>query len=303
MTIWQIFNMIHWIILIKNYKNESFPLFYNNIIRYVGGITEFCYTLGLFGQIISFIIICIFNYSDSNHYKWFQIIKVFKGIQTMDSIGFYDEKAIRKLITKIKFIKFFTIILADFGTIFVCLTSLTILIIFFNSLNIIIGTLNALWLLISTFFVLKITTSFLYYFIVCDYCRMRFKLFNDILRNTRKISGSRKVNKLLCEHNRICGQIIGYNKFWKNFYFAINYTLIPMNLMLLQQLLFEDLMLITFIAILIISVGYSLTHFVLNHLAASINREASKSHKYLQKLFIKILSSIDPKRKLKVIFL
>jgi hypothetical protein len=131
---------------------------------------------------------------------------------------------------------------------------------------------------------------------------MRFKLFNDVLKNTRKISGSRKVNKLLCEHNRICGQIIDYNKFWKNFYFTINYTLIPMNLMLLQQLLFEDLMLITFIMNLIFSVGYSLTHFVLNHLTASINREASKSHKYLQKLIIKILSSNDRKRKLKVIY-
>jgi hypothetical protein len=62
-------------------------------------------------------------------------------------------------------------------------------------------------------------------------------------------------------------------------------------------------MLITFIVNLIFSVRYSLTHFVLNHLTASINREASKSHKYWQKLFIKILSSIDPKRKLKVDFL
>jgi hypothetical protein len=184
MTIWQIFNTIHWIILIKNYKNESFPLFYSNIIRYVRRITKFYYALDIFGSIISLIIICIFNYSDSNHYKWLEIIEVLKGIQTMDSIGIYDERAIRKLITKIKFIKFFIIIVTDFGTIFICLMSLTVLIIFFNSLNIIIGTLNALWLLIYSFSVLKITTtSFLYYYIVCDYCRMRFKLFNNVLKS------------------------------------------------------------------------------------------------------------------------
>jgi hypothetical protein len=49
--------------------------------------------------------------------------------------------------------------------------------------------------------------------------------------------------RIIREHNNICNDILKYEKFWKSFYFVLTYAIIPINLMCLQQLLFDDIVL------------------------------------------------------------
>ncbi len=52
---------------------------------------------------------------------------------------------------------------------------------------------------------------------------------------------SSTIKWLITEQNRICEQLISYNKFWSKLYIVFIMTIIPMNLRLLQEFLFEVL--------------------------------------------------------------
>jgi hypothetical protein len=65
---------------------------------------------------------------------------------------------------------------------------------------------------------------------------------NDLIINDR-LSGqqiSSTVKEFISEHNQICTQPWGYNKFWKKLFFSFVFTMIPMNLCLLYEILFQE---------------------------------------------------------------
>jgi ABC-type transport system involved in Fe-S cluster assembly fused permease/ATPase subunit len=83
-----------------------------------------------------------------------------------------------------------------------------------------------------------ITFSFLYYLIVCYYCKIRFKSFNDYLNSLkdakiRAFINYKTVDQLIKDRNSICSDTKNYNKFWQKYYFALTYTLISINLLTL----------------------------------------------------------------------
>ena len=51
----------------------------------------------------------------------------------------------------------------------------------------------------------------------------------------------RAVKEFTEEHNRYCTHINAVNQFWKNFYLAFFTTMIPINLIIMHQILFEDI--------------------------------------------------------------
>jgi hypothetical protein len=88
-----------------------------------------------------------------------------------------------------------------------------------------------------------ITFSFLYYFIVCYYCKTIFKAFNNSIKQLfdgKAFLKYKTIDQLIKDHNSICLDIKLYNKFLQKYYFSLTYTLIPINLILLQLILFED---------------------------------------------------------------
>ncbi len=92
---------------------------------------------------------------------------------------------------------------------------------------------------------------------------------------------SSTIKSFITKHNRICEQLISYNKFWSKLYFVFIMTIIPANLCLLQEFLFEDLKL--YIKIL---VGFSIIVqfifiFIFQFLLASLS---NKIHRFGQKL-------------------
>jgi hypothetical protein len=112
---------------------------------------------------------------------------------------------------------------------------------------------------------------------------------------------SRKNFKALIEeHNSICNDIKLHNKFWKYYSLAITYVLIPINLMTLQQIFFEDIMIPILILATIFLVVFLSSQVMLNSITASINKEASNSYKILIRLYLDSNSYIKFKDQIKV---
>jgi hypothetical protein len=294
--------IIRILLQLRFYKNPNYRLFSYDLFNYLGGLTQFVYATCLFGAVMSLRLLHLFNYSDESLYKWFDIIKVLKGLENNDSIGLKNKEIYESFVQRIKFSKFvieITLKFAAFLTFFLFiglafLVSNTIRSLFF-------GILNAIFHVLWTNYVLGVQLySFLFYFMSCYYFEIRFKILNDNISRNSKLSVVKLTASIIGEHNNICDDILKYDKFWKSFYFILTYTIIPINLMLLQQLLFDDIILTAILIYSMVLIIYLISHIVLNLISASVNKNALKSHKFLFKFQTKFLSSINVKQRIKV---
>jgi len=303
LNIWFLFNIIRWFSYAKAFKKGRFLLLEFDFIRYIGGLLEFHYAITILGSILCLRIVYLFNYSDRNHYKWLDIIDLLKRLESKDTIGLFDQNDMRKFIKKIKFFKNVIDLLNYFGQLSFPLMTISVLIVHFDSITVHISyaILNSIMFCLWCYSILKIISySFFYYFIVCYYCRMRLRSLNKLISKIKIFSKSSKIDEVIKEQNDICNDMVIYNKFWKNYYFAINYVLTPINLMLLEEMLFEKLPFTTLLIVILFLVNNLLSHLMLNILTASLNREARELHKnLLRKSNIKSFT-LTIKRKLKV---
>jgi hypothetical protein len=297
--------IIRYGILLKIFKTKK--VHYFDIIQYFGGFPEFYYLCAIFVLIFSFRILYIFNHSNSNDYEWLQIIKVLNGSQSFDSLKIYNKNEIQKYVQKIKSFKFFLNLFNYSHNIFNFFSTLAVLFLFFNYSDLIrFGILSAFIYLMISYFGLSISAfSFFYYFIVCFYCKTIFKSFNNFIKllfdgKSKAFLKYKTVDQLIKDHNSICLDIKLYNKFWQKYYFGLTYTLIPMNLILLHIILFEEQMLFLLCADILFFLGTIISHFIFNLITASINSEASKSYKSLLQMYLKSNFLVNTRRKMKV---
>jgi hypothetical protein len=286
---------------LKFYKNPNYPLFYYDLFNYFGGLPQYQFALCFSVIVLSMRLIYLFNYSDENHYKWLDIIKVLKSLQSMDSIGL-DNKEYESFVQRIKFYKLLTDRSLKVSIYFNIFFDITLAFLVFNTIqSLIFGILNALFHCLWITYILGVQLyGFLFYFIVCHYIRTRFKILNNKISRKSKLSVVKLAASIIREHNNICNDILEYDKFWKSFFFALTYTIIPTNLMLLQQLLFDDIMPTTIVIYSLFAIIYLISHIVLNLVSASVNKNASKSHKFLFGFQTKFLSSINIKQNIKI---
>jgi hypothetical protein len=300
-----LFNIIRYITYTFVSINGKVPKSYLDLCQYAGGITQLYRLANLFCLILILAIIILFNYSHSM--QWIEIIGILEGNRVMERMRNSNFEYWDKFINRIKLMRIITK-LAVYSSVFLyALMSIVLVIISHDLVQIfkygIIGILLYISLGFPIIFILFY--SFLYYYIVCYYCRMRFRIFNNFLEQKIKNKMFIKykvIDELFREHNGICNKIIFYNKFWKHYFFAINYILIPIYLLVLQQIIFEETnfpVFITSFSGFIVSVG---THLTINSLAASINKESSKLYKSLHNFYLKLIPSLNTKRKIKVYF-
>jgi hypothetical protein len=275
------------------------------LINHSGGLNQFVIAMGLFGAVMSLRLLYLFNYSDESLYKWLDIIKVIKGLKNMDSIGLKNEKEYELFVQRIKFFKFLIEILLKYFSflIFFSFIGLTFLVsktiqsLFFGILS---AIFHGLW----TNYAFGVQLySFLFYFMSCYYFEIRFKILNNNISRNSKLSDVELTARIIYEHNNICNDILKYNKFWKSFYFTLTYTIIPINLMLLQQLLLDDIIFTAFLIYSLLVIIYLFSHIILNLISASVNKNASKSHKFLFKFQTQFLSLINVRQKIKVLII
>jgi hypothetical protein len=304
---------IHFFVCIIRYGilsiifKKRISVYYFDLFQYFGEFPEFYYIALIFGSFLCFRILHIFNHSNSNDYEWLNVIKVLNGSQSFDSLKIYNKDEIQKYVRKIKSFKFF-LTLSFYSTLsFDFFTSLAVLYLFFNYSDLIIfGILSAFIYLMNCYFWMSVNGfSFFYYFIICFYCKIIFKSFNNSIKQLFDGKGKtflkyKTIDQLIKDHNSICLDIKLYNKFWQKYYFSLTYTLIPINLLILQLILFEDHILPLFFSLISCFFGSFMSHLMFNLMTASINSEASKSYKSLLELYLKTNSLLNTKRKMKV---
>jgi hypothetical protein len=286
----------------KFYKNPNYPLFYFDPLNYFSGLTQFTYAIYLLGSVFGLRLIYLFNYSDESLYKWLDIIEVLKGLKSLDSIGLKKNKEYESFVKRIKFFEFLieiSIKIILIVSLFFCM-GLTFLV-YDTIQSLFFGILNTMfhWFWTNCAFGIE-SYSFLFYFIVCYYSKIRFKILNNIISRNSKLPVVKLTARIIREHNDVCNDILRYDKFWNKFYFALTYTIIPINLMLLHLILFDDLILTSFLIFSMVVIIYLFSHIVLNLISASVNKNALKSHKYLFKFQTKFSSRINLKQKIKV---
>jgi hypothetical protein len=296
--------IIRYGILLKTFKSRK--VYYFDIIQYFGEFPEFNYLLIIFGSIFCFRILHIFNHSNSNDYEWINIIKVLNGSQSLDSLKINNNQ-IQNYVKKIKSFKFFLNLCVYLTFTFALFTAVAVSFLFFNYSDLIrFGILSAFIYLIDAYFCMNVIAfSLFYYFIVCFYCKTIFKSFNSSIKKLFDRKGKaflkyKTIDQLIKDHNSICLDIKLYNKFWQKYYFSLTYTLIPINLLTLQLILFEKHILPLFCGLILSFFVTFVSHLTINIIIASINSEASKSYKSLLEMYLKTNSLLNTKRKIKV---
>jgi len=308
MSLWLFLNLFHYFLCLMFIKNGKTPNYFFDIIPHIGGITQFFYLMSILGLILALRVINLFNNKNIDYFRWLEIIEVLKGLKNMDTIEMNDKNQFKIFIKKINILTSMLKISVKLNAILLTVMPITVLILFYDIKDLIIyGILSGFKFFGFFYFGTAIILySFLYYFIVCYYCKVRFRLFNDKLKRMKKIKKNyrhKEVLDLIKEHNRICYRIFMHNKFWRKYSFAMVYSLIPCNLMNLQQLFFEDINIGIRGLALVFAIGTLFELFRLNSIMASINSEASKSYKFLFKLFLDMKSNMNLSIKIKVFIL
>jgi hypothetical protein len=174
---------------------------------------------------------------------------------------------------------------------------------FFRAISIGLITLITSWL--YCYYIAGIIYySLMYFLIISYYCKLRMNSVNENLKIlTKKFMISNKaIDNLLKDHNDICNTINDYNIFWKRIYELTLYGIIPLNLILLHQVFFGDLLLLNRLTFIIAVISYLSLLFVLNFMTASVHKEVSISYRLINLLLLKLSSNLTTRRKIKVIF-
>ncbi len=128
-------------------------------------------------------------------------------------------------------------------------------------------------------------------YIIQYYLYLKIRNMNENIANllkNKKINSIESIKSALIEHNGICEEISDLNKISKSLYFTFVFVMIPINLLLLHQYLFEDLKFYIKIGALFLIIVQSIAIFFFQFYFASCSASMHKSVKILAKLQWKI---------------
>ena len=244
-------------------------------------------------------------------YQWTGILKILKNFDGMQRN--------RKLINNLKLQKKFTrtikiirkIILLTIKSIeiLVVLQVITFSVLNYSLIDLIcLGVIGGLFhFFIQRSMAVITCISFFYFFIVCYYLNLKFtSLKQQILeirenfKTNRKSMNTKIFMRIIREFNQICNEIIIYNSFWRKYYFAVNYTMILLNLIFLQLILFENMPTIIKIMLVISCVCAIGAHMACNSVISSINTESKNCYKSLFELYFETNRLMNTRTKIKV---
>lgn len=316
--VWLTFNIIRYLFYAYHSKDGRLPKYLFDVTQDFGTINILVHLPMAISVIFTATTICLFNLSHVNNFKWYAIILTLKSFNNSpfhDRNLQFDCIAIRKrFVRKIKFARIMCYISAKFISITALLLDITSLFVNYKWEHILYFGIIATFLhyLTLSYGAPIFFYSFLYYYIVIEYCKLRLIAFNNYITNfnseltnrntlmpiTRKLS---RIEKILMTHNEICHSIEVYNRFWMWYYFALTYTLIPTNLMCLQQIIVNDdqnLAAQIFVALFLLSSISS--HILLNKTVSDVHKLLSNTHISLYKLYTYTDNTTENHIKIKV---
>jgi hypothetical protein len=239
--------------------------------------------------------------------KWLQIIKVLKGVLSVEELRISDKnKVIKLFLNTDKLYKALKLSYNCLMTIIFLITTAIILFKydFYRAITIGLISLIIIWLYCN-YTAGLIYYSLMYFLIVSYYCKLRMNSINENLKILTEnfMIPNKSIDNLLKDHNDICNTINDYNIFWKRIYEMTLYGIIPTSLISLHQVFFGDLLLLNRLGFIIQVTSCLSLLFVLNFMTASVHKEVSKSYRLINFLFLKLDSNhTTRRRKIKVNF-
>jgi hypothetical protein len=305
-TVFIVLNALKFAISIKLLKNGRIPDYCFDIVQHVGGIVIYV--------LIASCLICLmtagfnyrFNTGIESNMKWLQIIKVLKGVSSVEELRIPEKNKVIKLFLITD--KLYKALKLSFNCFMTILFLMSTAIIVFNYdffRAIFIGLISLIVFWLYCYYAAGIVYySLMYFLVISYYCKLRMNSINENLKilTEKFIISNKSIDNLLKDHNDICNTINDYNIFWKRIYELTLYGIIPINLILLHQVFFGDLLLLNHLGFIISVTSYLSLLFVLNFMTASVHKEVSKSYRLINSLLLKLGSNHTTRRKIKVIF-
>jgi len=293
------------ICLFHTMNDESIPIYYFDIIQEFGGLIAYLYIAAINITMMSIGISYVISKANQIDLKWLDIIKVLKGISSINLLRINDKNIIKEFVFHVKFIKILLQISICNVIISVVLGSIALSIFkfefwYFLKFCLLSFTIFIFWCVYVTaipYFGIG------YFYFVIYYCKLRIRNINENVEDliNKSFFSLTSVDDLIEDHNNICEMINNYNKLWRNVYALFVYNLIPYNLNLLHQLWSEELptySLYLFTSVAVLSVTFQ---FLFNFITASVSKEVAKSHKLIYSLLVRFGRNISVRNKLKVI--
>jgi len=196
---------------------------------------------------------------------------------------------------------FLSLILNSSQTILYFVFILTLILVFFMLLFLIMVIVefyswkllfkSMIWLIISIIVVIILSidclTLIAFIYITNYYLKLKFRKINDSIMslvNLNKHNPMETIKSALIQHNNLCLEIHNHNKITKRLYFYIIFNVMPTNLIVLHQYLFEDIKFYVQIVYLLIITMQLLAIFVFQYNFASLSTSIHKSSKILSRL-------------------
>ena len=289
----------------KQIKCGNVPDYYFDMIKYFGGLTIFIHLIDILGVLLALRLYYIFGSVDTQDMNWLIILRVLKGISPVKQLSIIYPKDINHFIKIVKLIhsSVENIILI------VPLTFLSWCIFILVTLDdwqyvIKYGLISSILFSLVIFIVVHIVYNAIKLFqIIVFYSIFRMKSLNNYtlsLIDMKKISKNKILSALFIYNNTLI-TISKLNKFWKKVYSTFIYSFLPICLLLLNQLLFETMDPLIFIAMSVVCLSLVIFTLCLNLMSAHIYKEVLK----IEKILFTLLKTykLDTKLKLKVIII
>jgi len=230
--------------LYNSEPNKQLPVYYFELFQFWGDFKQLLYLVVILGTNLGVVIVFILNSNHQNSNKWFEIIRVINGHKTPESIGLWDKYLTQKFINKTKFIYWMSLLSIKLILFMGFIVTLFIIKHHFDAYNLIIyGILSAMVFQFQFTIGLPIVfVTLIYYLMVCYYIQYRIQNFRNYLafiQSNKALLKSKTLTKIMRNHNKLCLDIELHNTFWENMYFAIIYTMIPVNNFLIRLAIFE----------------------------------------------------------------
>jgi hypothetical protein len=290
--VYMIFSLIKWIYLGYIGTNDKFisSMILGDIYLYYGGVRYYLILCSALASLLTSYLIYLFNFD--RHQSWQQIFNSLGGHNALILICFIDEDSIRKLVKRIELTYFMATIMSNsfIWTSWILSTFLVLSNIEYdiNSILWISGlTHHLIWCYLAGN---TIIYSFGIFFVICYYCSLSIKALNanlDLIFSLNKVK-PQILNKALDKYNAIHKTISELNKFWKEYYLASIFTLIPVNVICLHQTFYSKLDKSVIAILLVTAFNSSVFIFFVNFISASIPFEIRKPFKKLSFLQWKI---------------
>ena len=114
--------------------------------------------------------------------------------------------------------------------------------------------------------------------------RINENFYNIFKQKNNWFKRQQNIKQLIGEHNEFCEKLFIYNKFLSKIYFAIILNMIPMSLLILQQVLFEDLEYKAYLLMVFMLVTWIVEMSFYQYYYALLSLKIHKTRKHLPQL-------------------